>query len=131
MYKKYYIPLVLCISAYVYQLGVKFNLINSNWFVKNHLSDLLCLPIILSIALLLIRKLKRWPYFYLSNGMVITSFISTSIIFEGILPTYDKKYTADILDVLFYCMGGLIFYAIQEQLKKEEKFKTSVNLLKQ
>ncbi|MFP5470693.1 MAG: hypothetical protein ACLGGV_03790 [Bacteroidia bacterium] len=130
MYKKYFIAFGFGVFLYVLQLLAKFNhLLLPSWYV-NYAADVVCLPLILSITLVLMRKIKRWHYFYLTNGMLATSLISVSLTFEAILPLYDKKYTADVWDVLFYFIGVIFFYFIQQYLKKEEKFKTSVNSLK-
>jgi hypothetical protein len=124
MYKKYYIAFSFGIFLYVLQLLAKFNyILLSSWYV-NYAADVVCLPLILSITLVLIRKIKRWPFFYLTNGMFVVAISYTSILFEWILPRYFTKYTADIVDIVMYLVGLIIFYFVQQRLKRDEHYLT-------
>ncbi len=120
MYKKYYIAFGFGIILYILQVLAKFNHISLPLWYVNYAADLVCLPLILSITLVLIRKIKRWPYFYLTNGMLLVALSYTSILFEWILPRYFTKYTADIVDVFMYTIGLIIFYFVQQRLKRDE-----------
>ena len=75
-------------------------------------SDMLCIPLMLSSALFLIRKIHSESV-RLSTKMIIFSVAYVSIIFEGILPLVSAKFTADGFDVLCYAVGGTIFYFFQ------------------
>jgi hypothetical protein len=37
------------------------------------------------------------------------------VLFEGFLPLISKIYTADWMDVLLYCIGGLFFYGVMNK----------------
>jgi hypothetical protein len=102
------------------QLLAKYNFISApQWFV-NYLADVLCMPVILTICLKFIRFIKRWPFFYLSKFQLLFAWAYTSAVFELILPYYRQKFTSDWWDVLAYGIGTVVFYGIQENLKKKE-----------
>lgn len=120
MYLKYYIIFFSSSILYALQAYTKLQNISTPIFISSYFSDLLALPLILSVSLFLLRKLKRLPYLYLTNGMLAFTLLYTSILFEWILPQFNTKYTADFFDVIFYVLGTVIFYFIQKQLKKDE-----------
>jgi hypothetical protein len=73
-----------------------------------YLSDLLCLPLMLSVALamhrLLICRTGTLP-----RSWVVAAWLAVSVWFEGLLPLWSVQATADPLDVVAYALGGLIF----------------------
>lgn len=97
-------------------LVLKFNNYNLGW-ISNHLADLIALPLIFQMCSWGIRVLKNSPTFKLSATQILVGFIYTSTLFELILPHFNSKYTADIIDVLMYAMGSISFGIIQKSLK--------------
>jgi hypothetical protein len=78
-----------------------------------YLNDLLCLPVVLTIALWLQRKLfPRTSRFRLNAAQVIFAVFYFSLFFEGMLPAISDRYTRDYWDVLAYAAGGIIYYFI-------------------
>lgn len=120
MYRKYYIVLLLALVLYAALLILKFSTGTQLQFIQNYLADVLCLPIILALSLILIRKIKRLPYFYISQPMLVFTWLYTSAIFEWWLPQLNSKYTSDWFDVAAYALGGIIFFSIQNKLKRDE-----------
>lgn len=78
--------------------------------VNNYVNDLLCIPIILSISQMLVRKAKRDAKYILKKRIIIFIVIYYSIYFEYYLPQVTFRYTADFIDVILYCLGGFIFF---------------------
>jgi hypothetical protein len=80
--------------------------------IKFQLTDLLFVPLMGNVAWLGTRFMKgnpklQLPWFY---GFVLSGF--ASLYFEWYLPSYRTDlhpYTSDILDVLMYFIGGLMF----------------------
>lgn len=75
--------------------------------VHSYLDDLLCFPIVLTLGLAMYRYFK--PSYELSAWHIWPTAIIYSIYFEGYLPQTSVAYTADIIDVLMYALGALIF----------------------
>jgi glycopeptide antibiotics resistance protein len=80
-------------------------------FLKNYLNDLLFVPLALGIAVFLQRNfILKQPEYRLSKTQVIICVVYISIMFEGVIPLFKDRYTADFSDVLCYGFGGLLFY---------------------
>lgn len=84
----------------------------SHWIFRSYLDDLLVLPIILPITQVLLRLIYNKPSFKLDIPMIITAFLFVSIVFEIILPKFSTSYTSDYLDIVFYGIGGVIYWII-------------------
>jgi hypothetical protein len=82
--------------------------------LDNYLDDVLLLPIVLCFALLIQRKLiAKNSNFRFHTFLIIFSVLYFCLMFEGIIPRFNKNYTADWLDCLAYAIGGFVFYQIQ------------------
>lgn len=79
-----------------------------NW-LRFYLDDLLCLPLILTVTLFVLR-IFYGPQRRLSFYHILFAVLYVAIIFEVILPQFMDRYTADFLDLFFYAMGGALFY---------------------
>jgi len=88
------------------------------WF-SNYFTDLLCMPIVLSMLwfiLLKIQKSKTFlPWYFIS-----IVFITWSYTFEVYLPKIDQAYTADYWDVFYYLIGAISFYFYQRKLLQQQ-----------
>lgn len=88
-------------------------------FIQHHLNDLLCLPIILTLGLFLVRKIKRDAQLELSIWHILGMCIFYALYFEYYLPQKSIMYTADPVDALMYFIGGVIFYVLRKwELRK-------------
>ena len=88
-----------------------------------YLNDILCLPVVLTLALWLQQKLFPGSYRqrFLAAQVLFTVFY-IAVFFEGILPTFSSRYTRDYWDILAYAAGGLYYYFLvnpPSQLKPE------------
>jgi len=88
-----------------------------------YLNDVLCLPVVLTLALWLHQKLFPQNCRHrLNAAQVIFVVLYFAIFFEGILPIISARYTRDYLDILAYALGGLAYYFLfnpKTQLKPE------------
>lgn len=87
--------------------------VNLPLFINNYLNDILSIPITLFVVLAVIRGIKGENY-KLSKPMIISVVIYYSIYFEYYLPQFNTRYTADYIDVICYCLGGVLFHLIQK-----------------
>ena len=76
--------------------------------VTSYLADLLCLPLLLSLALAAHRRLidhrGTLPVVWL-----VGAWVSVSVWFEGLLPLWSPRAVADPLDVVAYALGAWAF----------------------
>lgn len=71
------------------------------------------MPIVLKIGLFSIRYIKSDEHIVLPLPLqIITTFLFI-IYFEVVLPSYNERYTADILDVAAYSLGLILFIGIE------------------
>jgi len=87
-------------------------------FIKNYFTDLLLMPIILSICLAIIRFIKKTPAFILTPFMIAYMTVLYAIIFEWYAPSISSNQTGDWMDVLMYVLGGIGFWMMQINLSK-------------
>ncbi len=109
-------PVVLLSILYVLHLVCKFAAIPVPIFVSSYFADLLCMPLLLSVILLAMRKTQGQPTLKLSWQMVLFACFYVSVAFEFLLPRLDIRYTSDPKDMLIYFIGGCIFFFFQTTL---------------
>lgn len=88
----------------------------SHWFMRSYLDDLLVLPIILPFTLSLLRLIFRNEKLLLGLPLIITAIIMFTIVFELILPFYSSEYTRDYFDLLFYSLGGVMYWLYERKV---------------
>ncbi len=115
MFKKYSILLTMSFS-YLIHLFFKYMHYNVYRLFSNYFADILCLPLLLSFSLLLLRYLKKENNLWLNLRQIIFTLIYTSILFEFILPKYNNRYTSDFFDLFAYSFGALFFYIFQKKI---------------
>ncbi len=84
--------------------------------ISHYLNDLLCMPIVLSVCLALIRHLKKDDTIYVPLIIIVLITLYYSFHFEWLLPQFYIRYTADSIDVVLYSIGALMFYIFQKKL---------------
>ena len=81
------------------------------WFLQYYLNDLLCMPIVLGTAVFLQRNVVlRQPAYALTAYQIGIIVVYWSVMFEGVIPNFVPRYTADLFDVLAYALGAAFFY---------------------
>ncbi len=76
--------------------------------ISDYFSDLICIP----LSLLFIQWLsKRMTGQNMEIGFmhVLIAVLCFSLVFEVWMPSVSENYTADILDVICYSVGGMIY----------------------
>ena len=105
---KYYLVLIFSL-VYLVLILAKYQFILLSAALVNHGADLLCLPLMLSLSVFIIKKVKQDPGLRLSYWQIFAVFTYISFVFELILPQLTTKFTADWLDVGAYAAGGIIY----------------------
>jgi hypothetical protein len=106
--KKYrFFITISCIYAVL--VVIKYFQIPVNQYVRSYFADLLCLPILLSLATFFLQKMRLDKHFQLTTKMIFFVWLYVSIVFEVILPHFSIRYTADIWDVVAYAIGAIVF----------------------
>lgn len=116
--KPYFIFLCL---IYVVTRYFKLTDLELSIFIKNHLTDLLCMPIILTICLAFVRFIKRLPDYTLTPFMIISMTVFYAVLFEYISPINNPNQTGDWIDVLMYVIGGFVYWVIQRRFILNQK----------
>lgn len=78
-------------------------------WLTSYLGDVLFLPLLLSVALMLHRVWLRNDGATLPVAWVLAAYVGVAVWFEGVLPLYSARATADPLDVLAYGVGAWVF----------------------
>lgn len=81
-----------------------------------YLLDLIAVPVLANLGLFFLRFIMQNNSLLLKVWQLLFIVISTSLFFELLTPIYNPyRYTADILDVLCYCFGGLFFWKVMNK----------------
>ena len=83
--------------------------------INSHLTDFLFIPILLTLSLVGVRILKRDECVLLTKGMVISSLIIVSLVFELIMPFRSVLYVKDYWDIAAYGLGTAAFWFLQRK----------------
>lgn len=103
-------PFFIVISAiYLSYYIIKQTDLSVPFFVSSYLADLLCIIIVNTFALWLIRKIKNLPHYEFSIGTVSLSVLLFSVYFEVVLPQVNNYHVADVWDVLCYLISGFVY----------------------
>ena len=85
-------------------------------FIHFYLTDLLFVPAMATIALIIIRFMKRNQRIVIDAKLIFLQTALISFYFEWYLPSYGPNshwYTGDLWDVLMYFCGAFIFLLLQ------------------
>jgi len=115
MMRRYFLLMSLSM-AYLVHLCLKFGQVPVPSFFSYYFADLLCMPLLLSYALLFMRWFRGEPDLRLSAAMIVTGVAYVSLVFEWVLPHFFRRYTGDVWDVVMYGIGGVLYYCFQDRL---------------
>ncbi|WP_400190611.1 hypothetical protein [Hymenobacter sp. B81] len=105
-------PLFVAAAALygLYQLATRWGRWQPPGWAASWLADLLCMPVVLTLALAVQRAWRRQPRFTLPDSWLLAAWLYVSGWFELLAPLLrPDRYTADWLDVLAYGAGTLVF----------------------
>jgi len=108
----FYTSMLVAFAIYIAQ---KFVLPLPNW-VYFYVNDFLCMPIVLSTCLAVLRIIKKTEVLYVPIGIVLALTMYFLIYFEWLMPQINTRYTSDLIDAGLYILGGLLFFKFQKQL---------------
>lgn len=86
--------------------------------INFYVNDFLIIPICLTISLYILKYTRNNKNYTIPLYIILCLSAYYSILFEFILPKTHARYTADIIDVVMYFLGGLVFYFLQSRNKK-------------
>ncbi|WP_048331536.1 hypothetical protein [Bizionia psychrotolerans] len=110
-------PVFICcllIAVFIYILQ-KFQIPLPDW-IYFYVNDFLCMPIVLILSLALIRHLKKTENVYVPLLVVLALTSYFAFYFEWFMPQITTRYTADIIDVVLYFLGAMLFFKFQKRL---------------
>ncbi|MCX7551514.1 hypothetical protein [Xanthomarina sp. F2636L] len=86
-----------------------------NW-IYFYVNDFLCMPIVLSISLAVLRFFKKTDNIYVPLSIILIMTTYYAFYFEWLMPQLNMRYTGDVIDVFLYFMGAVLFYLFQKRL---------------
>lgn len=81
--------------------------------LNSYLTDLLCIPILLGLSRIVLISLRGTRQSFLDKYKIGFAFVYVCIVFEFWLPSHNAIYTSDIIDILCYGIGAIVFYKYQ------------------
>jgi len=97
--------------AYGFLVAGKYQVVQLPEILNNYGADFFCMPVMLSLALIIVRKIKRQPQLFFHGGHTLACTIYVALCFEFLLPKLSNKFTPDSYDVLAY-VGGAVVYGV-------------------
>jgi hypothetical protein len=91
-------------------------------FIFSYLDDLVVMPIILTVALVLIRVLFQKPNFEFPKSYLFVAFVYFSIYFEWWIPQVNNAFTSDWMDIVCYGIGTLVYFQSRKSASKASRF---------
>ena len=104
---------IICLTIYTSGYFTKHLGIALPYHIRNYYTDILCLAIILTSVLFVLRISRNAPKLVLNKSMILFAWLYVSVLFEFILPAYSEKYTQDYLDIAMYSIGAFLYYKSQ------------------
>ncbi|OUJ73116.1 hypothetical protein [Hymenobacter crusticola] len=78
-------------------------------YITSYLADLTCMPILLTLTLVVQRRLTQNLAFIFPSRWLVAAWLYVSVVFEGLVPQWSSRYVSDPLDVVAYALGTLAF----------------------
>lgn len=105
----------LLIFSYSVTLYLKVTDILPTGLIRSYYNDLICIPIVLYVITWVLRLFFQNRLLHLDWVKILVAVISFSITFEWIGPKYNTLHTADIIDVVCYGIGGVVFWKFSDK----------------
>lgn len=105
--------ILLCLLLYCVTKSFDYFGVEQGYFVKNHLADLLCMPLVFYFIRWIIQRIK--PFKKGENLPILAVLLVTvywSFYFEYYLPATSDTYIGDSTDVLMYFFGTALYLLI-------------------
>lgn len=112
--RKIFLLFFICFGFFLLNLLLLNSSLQLPIFFSSYLNDLVCMPVILCICLFLIRKISNRKTLKISLFSALSLATLYSVYFEIYLPDVTERYTADVVDVLLYFTGAVVFWLVQK-----------------
>lgn len=121
LYPLYFLVFLIVLYAMTKSLNVYMDTVFP--FFRNHFTDLLFIPMQMTVCLIALRFLKRTNKLMIPVSLVLIITFLMAILFEWYLPVYKHSVhqTADVIDALMYAVGAVLFLLIQKIWFQESK----------
>jgi len=94
---------------------MRLNEVLPGGLINSYGADLVCMPVVLSLSLFFVRKVKKDNQIILTIPMILFMVALWSVYFELYLPSRSPMYTSDPVDAIVYFVGGASFYVWQKK----------------
>lgn len=110
-------PLFNCIllTAIIIYLAQKLHLPLPKWLYF-YVNDFLCMPLVLSLCLAVLRVLLKKENLYVPFLVVLGLTSYFAFYFEWLMPQINTRYTSDIIDIVLYFSGAFLFFWFQKRI---------------
>ena len=105
---------IVLVASFIF-VANQFQIQLPNW-VCFYLNDFLCMPIVLSLCLIILRILKKTEELYVPFFVVLALSAYFTWHFEWLMPHLSTRYTSDFTDIILYFFGAILFYSFQKRL---------------
>lgn len=78
-----------------------------------YLNDFLIMPILLTISLVILRWSRNNKNYQIPIWVILYICGVYAFLYEYVLPKFNPRYTADIIDVVLYFISGFLFFTLQ------------------
>ncbi|UOQ51973.1 magnesium citrate secondary transporter [Hymenobacter cellulosivorans] len=103
----FWLPLLVYL---LYQVNARFGHFPLPLLLRAYLSDLLAMPVILTLALVVQRRwVHRRTSFILPDSWLLGAWLYISVWFELLLPLLSARHTGDFFDAVAYGLGTLFY----------------------
>ncbi|HLV15066.1 MAG TPA: hypothetical protein VKY41_07795 [Xanthomarina sp.] len=109
------ILIIFCLIATFIYISNRVALALPSW-IYFYVNDFLCMPVVLSISLAILRFIKKSETIYVPLSVILIMTSYYAIYFEWLMPKLSTRYTGDTIDVILYFLGALLFYRFQKRL---------------
>lgn len=93
----------------LYKLTRFFHWVTLPAWVTAYLADLACMPVLLTLTLVVQRRLTRNLAFTFPDSWLVAAWLYVAVVFELLMPHWSARYVHDPLDVIAYAIGTLAF----------------------
>lgn len=112
--------LLLGIYSFLYLVKQQFLNLTLPNLIKNHLADILFIPILMGFAQWIIQK--TWSKsFKINIKHLVIGLVWTIFFFEWYLPTHQTTSTADPFDAIAYAFGAFVYWMYSKSILKTEE----------
>lgn len=99
---------ILCAALWIINQLLELNSVYV-WPLHAYLDDLICFPLILTFILAVQRSYFKNDKMIMPISKTAFAVAAFAFCFELVLPRFREVYTADVLDVIAYSIGAIIF----------------------